>query len=532
MEPYGRTVHGPLFAEVDDDPFQELVSFVGGASRSRTALAKRVRAIATGLMRAGCRPGDRVALMLGNRVEFVETSLACGLAGCIVVPLNPELRGVLLDRALSLVCPRLSVCEADAVARLLDSARGDEKTTYVVDGPGNGSTAALAYTSLSDDAAELREFPDVDTSTPFCIYSSSGTTGASKGVTLPHGAVLSMGETGRTVLGIERHDVVYTPMPLFHANAFAVMFVGALQAGARTVVSPRFSVSRFWDEIANSAATKTSLLGTAGTLLMRTMQDRSRRNTSLKSIAFVPRPPGSAAFARRFDVTVTEFYGSTEASLPLGVPAGEQRDGSCGRVLDGWQCVLADGHDEPVALRETGELLVRSSRPWTTALGYWGDHERTAELWRNQWIHTGDLMRQDEEGWFFYVDRIKDAIRVSGENVPSADVEGVIAQLPELLEVAAFGVPSDLGEQDIMVAAVVQPGMTITAEQIVEHCAGNLPYYAVPRYVELLSSLPRTSTQKIMKAALRERGITSETVDLGRRRRAGVSSTPIRGGGH
>jgi carnitine-CoA ligase len=517
MQLYQETVPELVFSQ-RFDPAAELITFLNGTTCSRGALAERVLAIATGLVHAGCRLGDRILLMTGNRIEFLETSLACGLAGGIVVPVNPELTGRLLSRTLERTAPSLAVCESAAVEPLLAAGALTASQIYVVDvGPHPGD--CRPYAELGADTQTHTDFPAISAATPYCIYSSSGTTGDSKGVTLAHGALLSMGRTGIAVLNMQPDDVVFTCMPLFHANAFAVMFLGALQSGARTVVSPRFSVSRFWGDIERSAATKTSLLGSAGTLLVKTIDDPTQHNTTLRSIALVPRPTRTVDLAERFGVAVTEFYGSTEAGLPLAMPHGSERVGSCGRVLPDWQCELVDELDNPVPTGQTGELVVRPHRSWTTALGYWGEAEQTVELWRNQWIHTGDLMRQDNDGWFFYVDRKKDAIRVSGENVSSAEIEGVLAELPELAELAVYGVPSDLGEQDIMVAAVLRPGVEIAAEALAEHCAGSLPYYAVPRYVEFVESLPRTPTEKVRKAALRERGVTSLTSDLGRRRR-------------
>jgi crotonobetaine/carnitine-CoA ligase len=242
----------------------------------------------------------------------------------------------------------------------------------------------------------------------------------------------------------------------------------------------------------------------------------------LELIAAVPRPQGAEEFERRFGLRLTEFYGSTEANLPIGIPfegAGDAPPRSCGRALPGWECRVADGDGEALPDGKDGQLLVRPGMPGVVSSGYWGEPEKTVELWRDLWIQTGDLMRRDEDGWFHYVDRLKDAIRVSGENVASADVEAAVAEFAGVAEVGAFGVSSELGEQDIMVAVVVANGDGFDPSGLRSHCESRLPYFAVPRYFVCDPELPRTPTERIRKVALRERGITAETVDLGRPRR-------------
>jgi crotonobetaine/carnitine-CoA ligase len=518
MDMSARAVHSPLFA-ADRDLGAPLVSFVGGRTHSVGDVRSRTRAIAFGLLARGCAPGRRVAVMAGNRIEFIEVAFACSLIGAVLVPINPALRGAPLTRLLELTEPECAVLEGECVEGLRDAGWDRSRPLFVL--PGSEAVAVangvLPYDDLSGSGAEA-SLPAVRVSDPFCVYLSSGTTGPSKGVVLPHGAVFSMARTGQTVLGMTPDDVIYSPMPLYHANAFAVMFFAALLSGARTVLSRRFSVSRFWDEVVQLGATKTSLLGSAGALLLNAPAPPPGAHR-LEAMVLIPRPPEAPLLEERVGVVVGELYGSTEAGLPLGVPAGEQRPASCGRPLDGWQCELVDHNDVAVPPGAVGELVVRPQVPWSTALGYLGQPERTVELWRNLWIHTGDLMRRDGDGWYFYVDRLKDAIRVSGENVASGDIEGVIASMVGVEEVAAFGVRSDLGEQDVMVAIVPSVGHVLTAGQVRDRCVAMLPYYAVPRYVEFVSSLPKTSTEKVRKAALRERGVGQATVDLGRQRR-------------
>ena len=479
-----------------------------GDSFTRRDLRERSEAMANVLASAGVSHGDRVAVMAANCIEYIDIIFACSRLGAIVVHLHTAAKGPMLKRALGLTEPRC------VIASTTDSGRFDEDLDHLELLP----LEDLAQRMQSAPPRPLRESGAV-WSDPICIYSSSGTTGNAKSVTLPHRALFKMAETAQVVMGFDHTDVAYTVTPLYHANAFVVMFMAVTLAGAHTILAERFSVSSFWSDIERYSATKTSLVGSAATLLLKQSDGQPSADTTLTLVAAAPRPREAEEFERRFNVTLTEFYGSTEANLPLGIPLGERRPGSCGRLLEGWECKIVDERGQDVQ-EAVGELLVRPKSPGTIAMGYWGEPEKTVDLWRDLWVHTGDLLRRDRDGWFYFVDRLKDAIRVSGENVASADIEVVVEAYEDVLEVAAFGVPSELGEQDIMVGVVTRHGSVIDWASLRDHCHRSLPYFAVPRYFERFAAFPRTPTERIKKSELRARGITATTVDLGRTRRA------------
>jgi crotonobetaine/carnitine-CoA ligase len=485
-----------------------LVTFTDtGRTWTRGELLERAERCANALAALGVEPGDRVAVMLPNCVEYIDLIFGCSLLGAVVVHLHTAAKGQILERALRLTAPRCAFALASETERFDEIER--DPTLRVV--PVEGFDALPAPARAATRAVSWRDAA--------CIYSSSGTTGPAKGVTLPHRALYEMATTSQTVMNFRPNDVAYTVTPLYHANAFVFMFMAAALAGARTVIADRFRLSQFWPDVERFDATTTSLVGTAATLLLKQQGDEEFRGPKLRLIAAIPRPRGWREFEERFGVQLTEFYGSTEANLPLGIPHGERQPGTCGRVLDGWECTIVDEDDNEVAAGATGQLLVRPLRRGAVSIGYWGEPEKTVELWQGLWIRTGDLMRRDEDGWFYYVDRLKDAIRVSGENVASADVEATVASFDGVVEAAAFGVPSELGEQDIMVGVIVREGADIDWDALRQHCLDRLPYYATPRYFEPFTSFPRTPTERVRKAELRERGVVGTTVDLGRPRR-------------
>jgi crotonobetaine/carnitine-CoA ligase len=233
-------------------------------------------------------------------------------------------------------------------------------------------------------------------------------------------------------------------------------------------------------------------------------------------IALAPATPARIfdRFRERFGVQLVEGYGSTETNCVIAAedPA-DGRGGYMGTVRSGFHARIVDKHDESVADGTAGELVLRHDEPFAFADGYWAMPEQTVQAWRNLWFHTGDRVVRDTDGWYRFVDRAKDAIRRRGENISSWEVEQAVLEHPAMSAAAAFPIPSELGEDDVMVAVVLEPGEALTHEELIEHCRPLLPYFAVPRYVEFVSELPLTENGKVRKQVLRERGLTPATWD-------------------
>jgi crotonobetaine/carnitine-CoA ligase len=306
---------------------------------------------------------------------------------------------------------------------------------------------------------------------------------------------------------------LFTSLPLFHTNAINA-FAQALVAGSGYALWPRFSASRFWEQAASSGGTVGYLLGAMVTMLYAqpvTETDRAHR----MSRALAPAAPASLCFPfqRRFGVTLTDGFGTTETNLVIGAPPEEARPGYLGVVRDGFSARVLDADGSPVADGTAGELVLHNQHRNAFASGYWRLPEATAAAWRDGWLHTGDRVVRDEDGWFRFVDRLKDVIRRRGENVSSHEVEQVVLGHPAVSAVAVFAVPSELGEDEIMASVVPAPGRVIDPAELVRHSSGELPYFAVPRYVDIVTELPVTDTGKIRKPELRQRGVTATTWD-------------------
>jgi crotonobetaine/carnitine-CoA ligase len=432
----------------------------------RDAAARRAGWLAA----AGIGRGDRVALISENRLEVLELWLGCAWLGAIFVPINPALKGAQLEHML-----------ADADARLV--VRESELEGTPVGRP------LPPYDAQPGDAAAI-------------LY-TSGTTGPSKGVICPQEQWYWWAVLTGDVLGITADDVLYTNLPLFHTNALNT-FCQALLAGATYALGPRFSASRFWGRCAEAGATVTYLLGPMVSILLRqpaSDEDRAHR----VRIALAPATPAELhePFRERFGVQLIDGWGSTETNIVISNRHDDNRPGTLGRVL------------EPFAARvaEDGELLVRSREPGAFSAGYFRREEATEEAWRGGWFHTGDRVRQDADGVFRFVDRIKDVIRRRGENISAFEVEQVLQSHPDVAAAAVIPVPSELGEDEVMACVVVREGAELAPVELVAFCDERLAPFAVPRYVEFLDELPLTPSGKVEKFKLRERGVTAAAWD-------------------
>lgn len=519
----GDSVHGALATAADSAGETPLASFTAtGSAYTRSELWEASRRVAAALTELGIQPGDRVCTFIDNRGEFLEVVFGCLAAGAVAVPLNTALQGDILENMVHQASPRVLVIESaysQQWASLLGAIDGLEHVITVGDADGAlqvGPPVTVTSFDAMKEASPAPYRPGNPGDLAMILY-SSGTTGRSKGVMWTNRMLLVTGTCATGVLGYEPDDVVFTCLPLFHGNALITTFLGCLTAGASVAIAPRFSASAFWQTICEQEATITGLLGTMAPILWRQPETHWERDHNLRRILVIPGlKDRQEEFEARFGVEVTELYGS-EAGIPLGIPAGERRVGSCGKPTGYYECALVDEADEPVEQGEVGELVVRPRAPWTLPLGYWRAPEATIETWQNLWLHTGDLLREDDEGWFYFADRAKDAIRRSGENISSFEVEEVLISHPDVAEAAAFGVPSELAEEEVMAAVVLRPGVDLDHRELVAFCEDRLPYFAVPRYYDFRASLPKTETEKVRKGALREEGVTDTTRDAGPR---------------
>ena len=464
------------------------------------------------LVDLGVAPGDRIGVIAANRLDILELLVACSWLGAILVPLNPATPVAQLRSILDYIEPALVfVDDADDVTALIASATIESRWS----GP------VMRLPSLEHGPASWITSPvaiDAGSTTPgstLALLMTSGTTGASKAVECPHGQFLAWGEGVGGMLGMTEQDVAYTCLPLFHTNALNASFQTMLH-GATLYLGPRFSVSKFWQRNADAGATVGYLLGAMVRMLLSQPTTVELPPHRVGRI-LAPGTPVDALreFESRFGSILIEGHGMTETNAALGTPLGVRRLGYMGQVMPGYQAQIVDEEDVPVSQGTPGELVLRSDIPFAFATGYWQMPEVTVRANRNQWFHSGDRVVM-EDGWFRFLDRIKDVIRRRGENISGWEVEQVLDSHDEVARSAAIPVPSELGEDEVMAFVVRLPGSALTAEQLHRETADLLPAYARPRFIEFVDELPLTDTGKVRKQVLRERGVSLTTWDAQR----------------
>ena len=471
---------------------------------------------AAALAQAGVARGDRIAVMCGNRIEFLETFLGAGWMGASVVPVNTASMGPQIEYFLANSAAKLLVIEAGFLERLktADLGRTALRDVWVV-GEGAASWEPPAGLRVSNfpEGLEAVAPADVQPGDPLAILYTSGTTGPAKGVICPHAQYFWWGVNSAEVLGVGRDDVLCTTLPLFHINALNT-FAQAALTGAEVVFESRFSASGFWPSMRANGATVVYLLGAMVPILLAQPEGEGERDHRVR-IGLGPGVPSAAgqAFKARTGVSLLEGYGSTETNFAIATAPDSPRGGVMGWLRTGFQACVADEDDVALPPGEAGELLLRTDEPYAFASGYFNMPEKTVEAWRNLWFHTGDRVVRDADGAFRFVDRIKDAIRRRGENISSFEVEQVLLSHAAVASCAVYPVRSELAEDEVMAALVAREGAHIDPVELARFCEARLPYFAVPRYIDVLPDLPRTENGKVQKFKLRERGVGSETWD-------------------
>lgn len=511
----GTLVINMLRAAAERYPKKPMVQFVSGGTHTAEDMLRDVETVAASLQARGVAAGDRIAILLPNRVEFLLSWLASHAIGAIAVPINTGLRGESLVHIIRSTSPVLAICQADLADSVQDVLSDLGQTSQIVV-VGEGSVSRSTQASFAElmRGSDSITDPVVAERDPCCIMFTSGTTGPSKGVTWSNKMSDRVASVASKSMGYGPDDVLYICLPLFHGNALATSFLPALRSGATVVVAERFSASRFWSDLVEYGATVTNILGVMGPILLRQEPSKLEKAHNLRTALVIPAPEAYYAEMRnRFGLSIVEAYGQVDVGMPLWNSIDDPRPGSCGLPTEGFECRLVDSDDIEVEEGQVGELVLRWNEPYMSLLGYWGLPAATVEATRNLWFHTGDLMRRDSDGWYYFVDRVKDVIRRRGENISSFEVEVALLDHPNVVEAAAYPVPSELSEDEVAVAVVVTPGVSLTAFELMQFLEPKLPYFAVPRYIEFVDNLPKTQTEKIQKGMLKSRGVTPRMWD-------------------
>lgn len=505
-----------------EHPAQVFAVFEDGRSWTYADTHDVALAAATGLRSLGVGPGDTVVSWLPNGPDALRVWFGANQLGAISVPLNTAYRGRILEHVIDNAGARVAVVHADLVDRLEDINTGSIEHIVVV-----GGDAGAAMPRVTIHGAAVLEPADIDPAVldspaepwdTYAIIYTSGTTGPSKGVVSPYLHVWATA-TSPFAGRFGSDDRYMVNLPLFHAGG-TIGVVGALALGGSIAVVGSFDTSSFWDVVRRTGTTACTLLGVMATFLTKQPRRDDDATSPLRLVFMVPLSEDAAPFSTRFACDVITLFNMSEVSCPLISDVNPAATGSCGRPRPGVAARLVDAHDREVASGEIGELVLRTEMPWTMNAGYWRNPEATAAAWRNGWFHTGDAFRVDAGGNWFFVDRMKDAIRRRGENISSFEVEMELLGHPSVREAAAIGVPSPFGEDDVLAVVAPVPGRSIDPAELLAYLVPRMPHFMVPRYVRVVDELPKTPTSKVEKHLLRSVGVTTDTWD---REAAGIT---------
>lgn len=523
------TLTGLVQRQAEAQGEREFMSFEHGTTLTFASLHRDSVHLARNLASLGVGPGDRVMVMLKNRIEFMQVMLAIMKLGAIFVPVNTELKGAFLQHQMRNAEPRVVFLDG-ALADAFDAvAGGNESLAAIVYVAGDvpdqrpavlaGATAMTfeAFSALAgagDDVLVNPEPGDIA-----CIMYTSGTTGPSKGVLMPHAHCYLFGHGMARTMEMTEDDCQYVCMPLFHAMGLLLQVVSSLITGSKVYCIERFSPNTWLDDVRACQATVTNALGVIPEFIFRTPETEHDLDNKMRTVMAVPiATEWGETMEKRFGFKFMQGYGMTEVNIPCYTNADDPLlPGMAGHVLDDFfevQVINAQT-DVPVPQGEIGEIVVRPKVPFCFNQGYYRMPEITVDAWRNLWFHSGDAGYFDAQGRLYYADRIKDRIRRRGENISSFEIEQVLNDHPDVNESAVVGIRVEGagGEDEVKAYIVTDGGGDIDNVALLDYCVEQIPRFAVPRYIEAVEALAKTATGKIQKEPLRQAGVNNRTWD-------------------
>jgi crotonobetaine/carnitine-CoA ligase len=473
--------------------------------------------MANAFSKLGVTKGDHVAIMLPNCPEYLYCWFGLAKLGALTVTINTQFRGESLkylveasDSQLVVVAPDF-LPQYDEIAPKIKGVRRVVFDTTKKAG-NNESLDTLFRESPTTPFSDVSPIEDIE---PLIITFTSGTTGLPKLVRNSHRVYITAAQDLVSYAELSAEDRLYSSLPLYHVNPQVYCVLTALVASASVIVAPRFSASRFWDDVRKYQATAFSYVGAVLPILLTQPENTDDKDVPARK-CFGGGAPKEVyeKVSQRFGIEVLEMYGMSETGTwnTINRP-GRGRAGTTGELREGFEVRIFDDRDNELPPGEIGEIVVRPKKPFIMFDGYYKSPEETMKCSANWWFHTGDLGKVDDEGYYYFCGRKKESIRRGGENIPPYEIEKEINEHPAVAESAAFGITDPIMGEEIKVAIVLRPGQKVTHEEIIAWCEQRLPKFMLPRYIEFMENLPKSASEKVQKVALKGRGLTSNTWD-------------------
>ncbi|HVQ38039.1 MAG TPA: long-chain-fatty-acid--CoA ligase [Pyrinomonadaceae bacterium] len=450
--------------------------------------------------------GDAVSLLMPNSAEYVIAYFACWKIGAIAGPVNSLLKAHEIQFVISDSESKALLIHPDFLPGV-ESIRKDLTTLTAVIQFDDEATATRDFiTDSSHSSSTNSTVAGIGLDSEAIIIYTSGTTGKPKGCLLTHGNLIANARQISEWLGFTNEDRLLSVMPLFHMNAVSVTTMAALYAGGSTVVSPRFSASRFWQIISDFQITSFGSVATMLSMLLSKYPDGVPKDLKTDQLRFAMcgSAPVPAEVLRRFEETfnclVIEGYGLSESTCrsTFNPPDERRRAGSCGLAI-GNEMRVVDEEDREVADGELGEIVLRGEN---ILKGYYRNDEATATAFRGGWFHTGDIGYRDADGFYYIVDRKSDMIIRGGENIYPREIDEVLYQHPAVAAAATIGVPDPLYGEEVAAFVVVRAGAAVREEEVISYCRARLADYKCPKTVRFVSEIPKGPTGKLLKREL------------------------------
>jgi carnitine-CoA ligase len=497
-----------------ETPDRIFARFADGATWTYRQTRDVARRAALGFQRLGVQHGDTVLSWLPNGLDALRVWFGLNYLGAVYVPVNLAYRGRILEHVVENSDARLLVAHSQLVPRLTSVGRARLSDVIKLGDDAVGEIEGLRVhdaTALAPDGDELPDLgQDIQPWDLQSIIYTSGTTGPSKGVMSTYAHLYTAGAVSFHFLGAD--DRCMVNLPLFHVGGTGCVYSMLVRGGSIALVES-FDTARFWPTVRETGTTTVVLLGVMASFLVKQPPTSQDREHPLRTAIMVPLCEDAAAFSQRFGCDVYTVFNMTEISTPILSGRNPSPLGTCGAPRPGVEVRIVDENDCEVAPGTVGELIVRTDAPWAMNHGYFRNAEATARAWRNGWFHTGDAFRTDADRHYFFVDRIKDAIRRRGENISSFEVETEVCTHPAIKEAAAVAVPSEHAEDEVLVAVSLVEGTTLDPPELIRFLLPRMAHFMVPRYIRVVAELPKTPTQKVQKHLIRSEGVTADTWD-------------------
>jgi crotonobetaine/carnitine-CoA ligase len=521
QDPATRTI-GQVLRRQADEIGDDVFLMDPAVRLTYSQVNERANQIAHGLRSLGVERGDRVSLLMANSAEMACVALASSKLGAIWVPINTSLKATWLRDALEMARASVVVADHDLYELgLRDVPPG--KHVVVTAAPAGHNLAAGASASvrsIDDVLAPTVAEPTatVDYRDVSAVMWTSGTTGKPKGIMQTHSSWLMGAQALSRSRDAREGDVFYGCLPMFNSGGWSLNVFGAMVAGLPIGIDPGFSASKFWARCAHYGATQVITLGAMYEFLLKADVSADEQQHSVRVCACIPIPPDKVEeFQERFAIpTIWNGYAQSELMFMTGCAVDRKwKPGSCGVAIDRIHLAILDAHDQQVGIGDVGEICVRPKEPHLMFAGYFDAPELTLEATRNLWYHTGDLGYLDEDGELFFADRKQDVMRFAGRTISASDVERAALAHDEVARAAACGIASEAvqSETEVLLTVVLKPGSVLAEAEIARFINDTAPYYLVPRYIDIVESLPLTPTGKVEKRTLKERGVSSTTWD-------------------